>query len=56
MFEVKLKGPRGRTVKHRMPYDRDGLSPARFLRDLRREYGRSPEPGLRPRWTSSTSA
>ena len=49
-FEVKLKGARGRTVKHRMPYDRDGLSgPAlAFLRDtVRREYGRSPEPGLR---------
>jgi hypothetical protein len=50
MFEVKLKGARGRTVKHRMPYDRDGLSaPAlAFLDDtVRREYGRSPEPGLR---------
>ena len=35
MFEVKLKGARGRTVKHRMPYDRDGLS-APALAFLRR--------------------
>ena len=51
-FEVKLKGARGRTVKHRMPYDRDGLSgPAlAFLREtVEREYGRAPEPGLRYR-------
>jgi hypothetical protein len=50
MFEVKLKGARGRTVKHRMPYDRDGLSAAAlaFLDDtMRREYGRAAEPGLR---------
>ena len=50
MFEVKLKGARGRTVKHRMPYDRAGLSaPALdFLHEtVRREYGRSPDPGLR---------
>ena len=51
-FEVKLKGARGRTVKHRMPYDRDGLSaPAlAFLRDtVRREYGRSPGAGAADR-------
>jgi hypothetical protein len=50
MFEVKLKGARGRTVKHRMPYDRAGLSaPAlAFLEEtVRREYGRSPDAGLR---------
>jgi hypothetical protein len=48
-FEVKLKGARGRTVKHRMPYDRGARDapsePAlAFLRDcLRSSYGRSPE-------------
>jgi hypothetical protein len=53
-FEVKLKGPRGRTVKHRMAYDRqrrDELSePAReFLRDsLLGSYGRAPEGELAP--------
>jgi hypothetical protein len=49
-FEVKLKGARGRTVKHRIPYDREELSaPAlAFLREtVEREYGRAPEPGLR---------
>jgi hypothetical protein len=54
MFEVKLKGPRGRTVKHRVPYDHarpDELSaPAlAFLRDcLERSYGRTPDGELRP--------
>jgi len=54
MFEVKLKGPRGRTVKHRMAYDgtpRDGLSgPALgFLREcIERSYGRAPDAQLRP--------
>jgi hypothetical protein len=54
LFEVKLKGPRGRTVKHRMAYDcteRDELSePAlAFLRDcLERSYGRPPDAQLRP--------
>jgi CotH kinase protein/VTC domain len=54
MFEVKLKGLRGRTVKHRMAYDRarpDELSePAlAFLRDcLERCYGRAPDWKLRP--------
>jgi hypothetical protein len=53
-FEVKLKGARGRTVKHRMPYDRewrDALSePAlAFLREcVRGSYGRSPEGELHP--------
>jgi hypothetical protein len=53
-FEVKLKGPRGRTVKHRMPYDRalrDELSePAlAFLHEcLERSYGRAPDGGLLP--------
>ena len=52
-FEVKLKGPRGRTVKHRMAYDRercDELSqPAlEFLRAcLARSYGRAPDRELR---------
>ncbi len=53
-FEVKLKGARGRTVKHRMPYDvaaRDALSePAlSFLREcVSGTYGREPEQGLEP--------
>jgi len=51
-FEVKLKGRRGRTVKHRMPYDsvsRDELTePAiAFLRAcVERSYGRSPRDDL----------
>ena len=53
-FEVKLKGARGRTVKHRMPYDiaeRDALSdPAlTFLREcVNGTYGREPESDLEP--------
>jgi hypothetical protein len=50
-FEVKLKGLRGRTVKHRMAHDGHELSEAAvdFLRDcLDRAYGRPPDPGLRP--------
>src|ERR671917_500574 len=50
-FEVKLKGLRGRTVKHRMEYDGHELSDAAlgFLRDcLDRAYGRGPGGGLRP--------
>jgi CotH protein/VTC domain-containing protein len=53
-FEVKLKGLRGRTVKHRMAYDRawrDRLSePAlAFLREcVERSYGRAPDGELRP--------
>jgi hypothetical protein len=53
-FEVKLKGLRGRTVKHRMAYDparRDELSePAlAFLREtVERAYGRAPDGDLRP--------
>jgi CotH kinase protein/VTC domain len=53
-FEVKLKGPRGRTVKHRMAYDRarrDELSePAlAFTRAcLERSYGRAPDGELHP--------
>lgn len=50
-FEVKLKGLRGRTVKHRMEHDGHELSDAAitFLRDcLYRAYGRLPERGLRP--------
>jgi hypothetical protein len=52
-FEVKLKGPRGRTVKHRMAYDRDRRDelsePAlEFVRDcLERSYGRTPDGELR---------
>lgn len=54
LFEVKLKGPRGQTVKHRMDYDRmrrDELTePAlAFLSDcLERSYGRSPDERLQP--------
>jgi hypothetical protein len=54
LFEVKLKGPRGRTVKHRMAYDPmppDDLSPPAlaFLHDcLERAYGRAPDGKLRP--------
>jgi hypothetical protein len=50
-FEVKLKGARGRTVKHRMVYDRDELSaPAlAFLRDcVQTAYGRPPDERLEP--------
>ena len=50
-FEVKLKGLRGRTVKHRMEHDGHELSEAAisFLRDcLDRAYGRAPDPALRP--------
>lgn len=50
-FEVKLKGLRGRTVKHRMDHDGHELSDAAvgFLRDcLYRAYGREPDPRLRP--------
>jgi len=56
-FEVKLKGPRGRTVKHRLEYDRrhrDELTqPAlEFLRDcLERSYGRGPDALLEPALT-----
>ena len=51
-FEVKLKGARGRTVKHRMPYEEalhGTLSPEalRFLHErLLRAYGRGPGDGL----------
>jgi hypothetical protein len=53
-FEVKLNGPRDRTVKHRMAYDRarrDELSEAAlaFMRHwVQHSYGRAPEVGLRP--------
>lgn len=53
-FEVKLKGARGRTVKHRMAYDsqwRDDVSdPAQeFLAEcVERSYGRSPDGVLHP--------
>jgi hypothetical protein len=50
-FEVKLKGLRGRTVKHRMEHDGHELSNAAlaFLGDcLDRAYGRPPDRGLRP--------
>jgi hypothetical protein len=50
LFEVKLKGLRGRTVKHRMPYAHHGaLTPdaLRFLTEqLQRAYAREPEAGL----------
>jgi len=50
-FEVKLKGPRGRTVKHRMAHDGHELSDAAvaFLRDcLDRAYGFAPDRRLGP--------
>jgi hypothetical protein len=50
-FEVKLKGLRGRTVKHRMAHDGHELSDAAiaFLREcLDSAYGRVPEGVLRP--------
>ena len=50
-FEVKLKGRRGRTVKHRMDHDGHELSDAAvaFLREcLDRAYGFAPDGGLRP--------
>jgi VTC domain len=54
MFEIKLKGLRGRTVKHRMPYDNvlHGSVSAEalcFLHDrLALAYGCAPGAGLRP--------
>lgn len=60
MFEVKLKGRRGETVKHRLPYaveDRDRLNPqaAEFLGSLlRHEYGQQ-VPDLEPAVTTSYS-
>jgi hypothetical protein len=53
-LEVKLKGRRGETIKHRLPYrpdDRDRLTAdaATFLSDcLRGAYGQEPPAGLRP--------
>jgi len=53
-FEVKLKGPRGRTVKHRMDYAHEcagGLSDQAllFLREcVERSYGRPPAGELHP--------
>jgi hypothetical protein len=50
-FEVKLKGLRGRTVKHRMDHHGHELSDAAiaFLGDcLDGAYGRPPDRGLRP--------
>ena len=53
-FEVKLKGPRGRTVKHRMDYAGEHFAalsePAlRFLREcVERSYGEPPAGVLRP--------
>jgi hypothetical protein len=53
-FEVKLKGLRGRTVKHRMAHDGHELTDAAlaFLDDcLDRAYGHAPDRGLRPALT-----
>jgi hypothetical protein len=50
-FEVKLKGLRGRTLKHRMAHHGHELSHAAlaFLREcLDRVYGRPPDEGLQP--------
>jgi VTC domain len=46
-FEVKLKGLRGRTVKHRMPHHGHELTEA-ALAFLRERLGRLPERALRP--------
>ena len=52
-FELKLKGARGRTVKHRIPYEsalHGSVSPdaLQFVQDtVQRQYGRSPA-GLEP--------
>ena len=60
MFEVKLKGRRGETVKHRQPYDvhdsRRLTAEARefMARLLREEYG-EPMPHLQPSVTTSYS-
>jgi VTC domain-containing protein len=54
MFEVKLKGPRGRTTKHRMPYEpaaHGSLRPEAvdFLNErLMAAYGSMPSAGLAP--------
>ncbi len=56
-FEVKLKGARGRTVKHRMPYERawrdDVTAPAlAFVREIvGRAYGHELDGRLRPSLT-----
>jgi VTC domain-containing protein len=50
-FEVKLKGARGETIKHRIPHDGHDLSDAAvaFLREcLDRAYGFAPDAALRP--------
>ena len=53
-FEVKLKGARGRTVKHRMPYERawrDDVTPsaAAFVREtVEHAYGHEPVGRLQP--------
>ena len=60
MFEVKLKGRRGETVKHRTPYDVDDRhrlneEASQFLAGLlREEYGEA-MPDLRPSVTTSYS-
>ena len=46
-FEVKLKGLRGRTVKHRMPHDGHELSAA-AVAFLREHLGREPAGALEP--------
>jgi VTC domain len=60
MFEVKLKGRRGETVKHRRPYDVDdrhrlGDEAAGFLAGLlQQEYGQT-APALQPSVTTTYS-
>jgi VTC domain len=49
-FEVKLKGLRGRTVKHRMPHDGHELSDA-AMAFLRERLGREPGGALGPALT-----
>lgn len=60
MFEVKLKGRRGETVKHRMPYDvrhrqQLNVEAARFLGDLLHEAYGKPVPVLQPVVTTAYS-
>lgn len=58
MFEVKLKGPRGETVKQRLAYDHEvsaGLSPAgrAFLQAVVSQAYSLPVPEVGPRLTTS---
>jgi hypothetical protein len=52
-FEVKLKGPRGRTVKHRMPYERRNDLTPEALAFLREHVEHAPGATLRPALVAS---